>query len=106
MDRTIVFITGANSGIGNETVKALVQSSRPYHILLGSRSVENGNRAVADLQNEFPDSSSSIETIQIDVSSDESITAAFEKVKQGPGYVDVLVNNAGMFQYSTGFAHG
>jgi NADP-dependent 3-hydroxy acid dehydrogenase YdfG len=97
MSKTIVFITGANSGIGYETVKALVQSSQPYHVFLGSRSIENGNKAIEALQNEFPDSLGSIEVNQIDVSSDESINAAFEKVQQGPGHIDVLVNNAGTF---------
>lgn len=94
--KTVVFITGANSGIGYETVKALVQSSRAYHIYLGSRSVDKGTEAAALLQNEFPESPSSIEAIQVDVSSDTSITAAYEKVIQA-GYLDVLVNNAGTF---------
>ncbi len=93
--KKIVFITGANTGIGLETVRALVQSSQAYHIFLGSRSVEKGTAAAASVEKEFPTSASSIEVIQIDITSDESIQAAFEKVKSGPGYIDVLVNNAG-----------
>lgn len=94
-DHTIVFVTGANSGVGYETVRALLQSSEPYYVYLGSRSLENGNQAAKTLRDETPGSSSSIEVIEIDVSSDDSINTAFEKLNQGPGRLDVLVNNAG-----------
>ena len=93
--KKLVFITGANTGIGYETVRALVQSPRPYHIFLGSRSVERGREAAEALRAEFPNSPSSAEVIQVDISSDQSINDAFEKVKNGPGYIDALVNNAG-----------
>ncbi|KAJ3473606.1 hypothetical protein NLG97_g10222 [Lecanicillium saksenae] len=95
-EKTVVFITGANTGIGYETVRALVgETARAYHVYLGSRSVEKGNEAAEKLRAEFPETKSAIEVVQIDVSSDESINAAYETVKAGPGYVDVLVNNAG-----------
>ncbi|KAJ6789766.1 hypothetical protein PWT90_06471 [Aphanocladium album] len=95
-DKTVVFITGANTGIGYETVRALVgETARAYHVYLGSRSVERGNEAAEKLRAEFPETESVIEVIQIDVSSDESIDAAYETIKAGPGYIDVLVNNAG-----------
>ncbi|OAA59270.1 NAD(P)-binding domain protein [Cordyceps fumosorosea ARSEF 2679] len=95
-EKTVVFITGANTGIGYETVRALVgQTARTYHVFLGSRSVEKGNAAASALRAEFPQTTSVVEVIQIDVSSDESINAAYETVKASPGYVDVLVNNAG-----------
>jgi len=93
--KKIVLITGANTGIGYETLRALLQSSREYHVLLGSRSLEKGNDAAAALKKEFPDSKSTVEVIQVDISSDESINAAFEKVKNAHGRVDCLLNNAG-----------
>ncbi|TQW11723.1 short chain dehydrogenase domain-containing protein [Cordyceps javanica] len=96
-EKAVVFITGANSGIGYETVRALVeQTAQTYHVYLGSRSVEKGNEAASALRAEFPETTSVIEVIQIDVSSDESIDAAYETVKAQHGYIDVLVNNAGM----------
>lgn len=97
-EKTVVFITGANTGIGYETVRALVgQDTRGYHVLLGSRSIEKGNAVAESLRTEFPDTTSVIDVVQIDVSSDESINAAYETVKAGPGYLDVLVNNAGTY---------
>ncbi|KAF2801865.1 NAD(P)-binding protein [Mytilinidion resinicola] len=95
-DSTIVLITGGNTGIGYETVKALYASSKgPYTILLGGRSIEKVNNAIAALQKEIPDTASKLVPLQVDIESDESITAAFETVKSSVGYIDVLINNAG-----------
>ncbi|TDZ38029.1 Short-chain dehydrogenase/reductase tropE [Colletotrichum spinosum] len=93
--KRIVLITGANTGIGFETVKFLLQSSKTYHVLFGSRSLDKGQEAVDQLQKEFPSTSSSLELVQIDVTSDESISKLFDFVKDKHGIVDVLVNNAG-----------
>jgi NADP-dependent 3-hydroxy acid dehydrogenase YdfG len=94
-DKTIVLITGANSGIGWETAKALLQSEMQYHILLGARDLEKGNTALKNLENEVPETSSAIELIQIDVANDESISNAYEKIQTSHGRVDTLINNAG-----------
>lgn len=50
------------------------------------------------LQDEFPASTIVMDVIQIDVSSDESINAACDTVGKSLGYVDVLINNAGMLK--------
>ena len=92
----VVFITGGNNGIGYETVKALLQSDKAYHVLLGSRSLEKAQLAIETLHKECPESSSTVEAIQVDVTSDESIEKAFEQVKASPGHIDILINNAGM----------
>lgn len=88
----------ANSAIGYETVKALAASDQAYHILVGCRSIDNGNKAISSVQKEIPNTASSFSTVQVDVSSDDSIQKAFEQVKAGPGRVDTLINNAGMLQ--------
>lgn len=93
--KKIVLITGANTGIGYEAVKALLQSRKAYFIYLGSRSIEKGNAAIKALEEDVPTSDSTIELLQIDIESDDSITAAFEQVKAKSGYIDVLINNAG-----------
>lgn len=92
----IVLVTGGNNGLGYEIVKALLQADKAYHILLGSRSLEKAKIAIDKLQKECPDSISTIETVQLDLTSDESIEKAFEQIKTGQGYIDTLVNNAGM----------
>lgn len=94
--RAIILVTGANSGIGYEAVKALLQSTKPYHILLGARSQEKAQSAIEKLKKEVPDATNTIETLEVDLLSDESIERAFETVKEKHGRVDSLVNNAGM----------
>lgn len=94
-NKEIVLITGANTGIGFETVKALFRSSKAYHVLLGSRNPANGDIAVAQLAEEFPDAKSSVDVVQVDITDDGAINRLFETVKSKFGRVDVLVNNAG-----------
>jgi len=94
--RKVIIVTGGNSGIGYETVKAFLQSDKAYRILLGSRTLEKGKLAIESLRDECPESSSTVEALPVDLESDESIGRAFEQVKSDPGHVDILVNNAGM----------
>lgn len=94
---TIVLITGANTGLGLETVKSLCRSSSAYTILLGGRSLDKANAAAKEAREEYPDTASTIEPIQIDIEVDASISEAFENVESQYGRVDVLLNNAGEF---------
>lgn len=97
MTSTIVLITGANTGIGFETVKALADSNHPYTILLGGRSLEKVEAAIATAKGEFSSSASTLVPIQIDIELDDSIESAFKEVKSKYGKLDVLVNNAGKY---------
>lgn len=99
--KTIVLITGGNTGIGYETVKALLSSERLYHILLGGRNIQKAQDAVKLAISEVK-SESTIEAIQVDVESDESISRAFEHVSSNHPRVDCLINNAGTERIPSG----
>lgn len=92
----IVLVTGGNTGIGYETIKALYASSHAYTILMGSRSVIRAEEAIEKLHNELTQSASEVSALQIDIEDDLSIETAFEQVEVKWGRVDTLINNAGM----------
>jgi NADP-dependent 3-hydroxy acid dehydrogenase YdfG len=91
----IVFITGANTGIGYQIVRGLCASNQSYSILLGGRSIEKAKKAVQDVTSEFPETSSKVQPVQIDIEDDGSIQAAAQFIESNFERLDALVNNAG-----------
>ncbi|KAJ5378114.1 uncharacterized protein N7496_005523 [Penicillium cataractarum] len=91
----IVLITGGNSGIGYEAVKAFFESQNAYRVFMTSRSLEKGQEAIDKLREGCPTATNTVELLQLDLASDESIDQAFRRVKSEAGYIDALVNNAG-----------
>jgi carbonyl reductase 1 len=91
----IILITGANKGIGFEIVKKLVQqplSNTNNVILLGSRDLKRGQEALRQLGSPL-----NVHLLQVDTSSKESITHAFNEINQKySGQLDVIINNAGI----------
>ncbi|KAL4877762.1 hypothetical protein BJY04DRAFT_209668 [Aspergillus karnatakaensis] len=102
---TIVLITGANTGIGYQVVRALYSADKPYTVLVGARSTQKAQDAIAAIQGEFPSSSNKLVPIVLDIESDESIQNAYEAVNSQFGRVDALVNNAGA-QFDLNVASG
>ncbi|KAI0871213.1 putative short chain dehydrogenase/reductase [Hypoxylon argillaceum] len=99
-NQIVILITGANSGIGFEAVKALAATSSDFCILLGCRSVEKGQHALSEIRESLGDSvKASISVIQIDICDQKSIEAAKERIQTEFGKLDVLINNAGIIVY-------
>ena len=90
-----ILITGGNAGLGLEIVRALSKETTSYNIVVGSRNLEKGNSAVAQIQSELPQTPSKLSAVQIDILSDDSIRSAVEHVSSTFGKLDVLINNAG-----------
>jgi NAD(P)-dependent dehydrogenase (short-subunit alcohol dehydrogenase family) len=68
---------------------------------LGSRSLDKANEAISSVKQESQNSKSNLSSVQVDVSSDDSIRKAFEQIKSQHGRLDTLVNNAGAsFDYA------
>ncbi len=93
----VILVTGANTGLGFQIIRALCSSEKAYNILLAGRSLTKAQDAVRSAEEEFPSSASKLWPIQVDIEDDESIQRAFDEVKSKLGRLDVLVNNAGMY---------
>jgi len=93
---TVVLITGANSGIGYAAAKVITSASPSYHVIIASRSPERGATAVTELK-KTAGIQGTISSVQLDVTSPTSITAAFNEVQKEFGKLDVLINNAGVY---------
>ncbi|KAI2605447.1 NAD(P)-binding protein [Hypoxylon fragiforme] len=95
-DKKIVLVTGGNTGLGYETVKALYQTDTPYELIIGCRTISKGETAIATLRTEVPQSPSSLSTLHVDLESDASLENAVESIaSRFAGRLDVLVNNGG-----------
>jgi NAD(P)-dependent dehydrogenase (short-subunit alcohol dehydrogenase family) len=82
-----VLITGASSGIGEETVKLLMTAG--YTVYAGARRLDR-MKSLAD---------AGAHLLALDVTDDVSMTAAVKTVMQETGRIDVLINNAGYGSY-------
>ena len=84
-------ITGANKGIGFEAAKQLLQKG--FYVYLGSRNMNNGLKAVEQLKSE---GLTEVECVQLDVTNQQSVDAAREKIGKKTENLEVLINNAGI----------
>lgn len=95
----LILVTGANKGIGLAIVKRLLAEYADTRLLLGSRDSGRGEEAVKEvLASLGPQYTSRLEMLQLDVTSEQSVAAAVEKVRSrygGEQPLYGLVNNAG-----------
>ncbi|MGW6235287.1 SDR family NAD(P)-dependent oxidoreductase [Streptomyces sp. NPDC055094] len=84
-------VTGASSGIGVETVRALAAAGAD--VTLAVRNTDAGAQVAARLETELPSGSGTLSVGRLDLS-DRSTVAAFVAAWDGP--LDILVNNAGV----------
>jgi len=88
----IIIVTGGNSGLGFESVKAFAQKGAK--VVLTSRSAEKGEKAKTEILKENPKGSVDLELL--DMADLESIKKFSERIHQKYSQIDVLLNNAGI----------
>jgi NAD(P)-dependent dehydrogenase (short-subunit alcohol dehydrogenase family) len=88
--RPIALITGANRGIGLATARKLGQKG--VTTLVGARDPDGGKRALELLQGDGVDA----DALELDVTDEETITAARDDIDARHGRLDIFINNAGV----------
>jgi NAD(P)-dependent dehydrogenase (short-subunit alcohol dehydrogenase family) len=86
-----VVVTGASSGIGVETARAL--ASTGAEVTLAVRNVEAGKKVADGIAEKLPSGAAGVQVAPLDLADPASI-AAFVRAWSGP--LHVLVNNAGV----------
>lgn len=87
----LAIITGANTGLGFETARGLLQVG--FEVVITSRNLERGEKAVARLKSEYP--KGQISALALDLSNQSSVRAFAPRFTQAQKKWDVLVLNAG-----------
>lgn len=87
-----VLITGANSGLGLETARALAGAGA--RVILTCRSQAKADTAMADIQQSHP--KADLDFVKLDLASLDSIKIAAQAVHDKTHKLDVLINNAGV----------
>ncbi|MFF4739919.1 oxidoreductase [Streptomyces sp. NPDC001262] len=88
----VCVVTGANSGLGLATTRALAR--RGAHVVLAVRDEAKGRHAAADITAEQPDAG--LEVRRLDLSDLDSVRAFAGRMHADHPKLDVLVNNAGV----------
>jgi NAD(P)-dependent dehydrogenase (short-subunit alcohol dehydrogenase family) len=88
----IVIVTGANSGLGYESARALAKKGA--HVVMTSRSIDKGNEARDAILKEAPNAA--LDVMALDLGSLDSVRNFAEAFKAKYDSLHILMNNAGV----------
>lgn len=92
LDGTVVLVTGGNSGLGLETVRAVAAAGA--HVVVTARSEAKATTAIREVTRTVP--RASLEPLLLDLADLGSVRRAADAVASGHDRLDVLVANAGV----------
>jgi NAD(P)-dependent dehydrogenase (short-subunit alcohol dehydrogenase family) len=87
-----IIITGGNSGLGFESVKAFAE--KEARVILTTRSMERGTAAKNEIIKDFPNAK--IEVYELDLGNLDSVEKFSSRIHATLDKLDVLMNNAGI----------
>jgi NAD(P)-dependent dehydrogenase (short-subunit alcohol dehydrogenase family) len=88
-NQRVAVVTGASSGIGNETSLTLARSGFLIYATMRNLDKVGNIKSVAE-EEKLP-----LKIVQLDVTDDESVKNAMQSIISEASVIDVLVNNAG-----------
>lgn len=90
----VVLVTGASSGLGLETARALL--ARGATVILGCRSRSRSEEARQQLQSSAAEGGGTIDDLSLDLARLSSVRRAATELADRHGRLDLLINNAGV----------
>ncbi|MET9288402.1 SDR family NAD(P)-dependent oxidoreductase [Nocardia beijingensis] len=88
----LAVVTGANSGLGFETARAL--AAHGASVVMAVRDVDKGKHAADRIADAVPGADPTVQ--QLDLTSLASVRTAAEQLKSAHAAIDLLINNAGV----------
>ncbi len=88
----VAVVTGANSGLGYESAKALAGAG--VHVVMAARTQPKARRAYEDILSAHPEAS--LEIVELDLGSLDTVRKAAATVSGRHPQIDILINNAGL----------
>ncbi len=95
----IALVTGAGSGIGRATARALLAAG--WTVVLSGRRLEALRESIAQADDGSADYTQRALSVVADVTRSDSVAQAFDFVRARFGRLDLLFNNAGVFTPGT-----
>jgi NAD(P)-dependent dehydrogenase (short-subunit alcohol dehydrogenase family) len=98
MDKQVIVVTGASSGFGAMSARALAKAG--HTVYAGIRATQTRNaKAVADAAAFAKENNADLRSIELDVTDDASIERAVSKIVAENGRLDVILHNAGHMSF-------
>jgi NAD(P)-dependent dehydrogenase (short-subunit alcohol dehydrogenase family) len=98
MSKQIIVITGASSGFGALTARALAKAG--HTVYASMRETEGRNASQVTAAASFSaENKVDLKTVELDVASDKSVEAGIAKVIEQQGRIDVIIHNAGHMSF-------
>ena len=95
---TTAVVTGANGGLGLETARELARAGA--HVVIAARNQSKAADARSDIEAIVP--AASLEVVELDLGSLESVERAAAEILGRHDTIDILVNNAGVMAVPEG----
>jgi NAD(P)-dependent dehydrogenase (short-subunit alcohol dehydrogenase family) len=98
MSKQVIVITGASSGFGALTARALAKAGHTVYATMRETEGRNAPQ-VAEVAAYAKENGVDLKTVELDVSSDASVEAGIAKVLEQEGRIDTIIHNAGHMSF-------
>lgn len=93
----VIAITGASSGFGALTARALAHAG--HTVFAGMRSLQADHHAVTDLQSYAKEHGIILQAVEQDVTDDASVQKSVDTIMGKQGRIDAIIHNAGHMSF-------